>query len=137
MRPFTVRSLKHNQLSTFGLLKEHPKLVVRDWVFQLVGLGVLVQEGTEYPVLKLNDASWQVMRKEREVTLGDLGLITCSPFPRQQAVAFRLCALALGDVGKHPERPDDLALWIRYWAGASEGQDHRAIAMLKGKLRLL
>jgi ATP-dependent DNA helicase RecQ len=64
-----IRSLKHNQLSTFGLLKEHPKLVVRDWVFQLVGLGVLIQEGTEYPVLKLNDASWQIMRKEREVTL--------------------------------------------------------------------
>ncbi len=60
-------------------------------------------------------------RQEREVTLGNLGLITCSPFPRQQAVAFRLCALALGDVGKHSERPNDFALRIRQRAGPPEG----------------
>jgi ATP-dependent DNA helicase RecQ len=63
-----VRKLRHNQLTTYGLLKENPK-VLRDWIYQLVGQGVLLQEGGEYPVLKLNDASWEVMRKERQVTL--------------------------------------------------------------------
>ena len=64
-----VRSLQHDQLSTFGLLKEHGKAELRDWIFQLIGQEVLRQEGNEYPVLKLNDASWQVMRKQRPVRL--------------------------------------------------------------------
>jgi ATP-dependent DNA helicase RecQ len=67
-----VRNLRHDQLSTFGLLKEHPKAVLRDWIYQLIGQQVLRQEGDEYPVLKLNDASWEVMRKQREVTLVQL-----------------------------------------------------------------
>ncbi len=62
-----VRSLGHDQLSTFGLLKEHEAPTLRDWIFQLIGQGVLKQEGAEYPVLKLNDASWEVMRKARSV----------------------------------------------------------------------
>src|SRR5258708_25898765 len=64
-----IRSLKHDQLSTFGLLREHAKPVLRDWIFQLIGQEVLVQEGTEYPILKLNDASWEIMRKQRAVSL--------------------------------------------------------------------
>jgi ATP-dependent DNA helicase RecQ len=61
--------LGHDKLSTYGLLREHSKPTLRDWVFQLIGQGVLVQDGGEYPILKLNDASWQVMRKQREVRL--------------------------------------------------------------------
>src|SRR5262245_13719840 len=64
-----VRSQKHDQLSTFGLLKDHAKGEIRDWVFQLIGQEALRQEGAEYPVLKLTDASWEVMRKERSVRL--------------------------------------------------------------------
>jgi ATP-dependent DNA helicase RecQ len=64
-----VRSLQHDRLTTFGLLQEHPKAMVRDWIYQLLGQEVLRQEGTEYPILRLNDASWEVMRKQREVRL--------------------------------------------------------------------
>ncbi len=64
-----VRTCRHDQLSTYGLLKEHSKPVVRDWIYQLLGQEVLRQEGDEYPVLKLNAASWEVMRKQREVRL--------------------------------------------------------------------
>lgn len=64
-----IRSLGHDKLSTFGLLREHPKTILRDWVYQLVGQGALRQEGGEYPILKLNEASWEVMRKERVVRL--------------------------------------------------------------------
>jgi ATP-dependent DNA helicase RecQ len=64
-----VRSLQHDQLTTFGLLREYPKVVIRDWVYQLVASGLLIKEGDEYPILKLNDASWEVMRKQREVAL--------------------------------------------------------------------
>ncbi len=64
-----VRTLQHDQLSTFGLLKEHSKQAVRDWIRQLMGQGVLTQTEDEYPVLKLNLASWEVMRGKQKVQL--------------------------------------------------------------------
>ncbi len=64
-----IRKWKHDQLTTFGLLKEHTQADVRDWLYQLLGQGVLVQAGDEYPVLQLNPASWEVMRGQRTVRL--------------------------------------------------------------------
>lgn len=63
------RSLKHNELSTFGLLREHSLKTVRDWIFQLIGQGVLMKTEDEYPVLKLNFASWEVMKGKQKVSL--------------------------------------------------------------------
>ncbi len=65
----TVRARGHQELSTYGLLKEVPKTDLRDWVYQLIGQDVLVQTGDEYPLLKLNGASWAVMKDERPVRL--------------------------------------------------------------------
>ncbi|HVL16307.1 MAG TPA: DNA helicase RecQ, partial [Gemmata sp.] len=64
-----VRSRGHHELTTHGLLKSVPKADLRDWVYQLIDLGVLGQSDGEYPVLKLNPASWEVMRGERQVRL--------------------------------------------------------------------
>jgi ATP-dependent DNA helicase RecQ len=64
-----IRRRGHDKLSTYGLLKEHRKPDVRDWIYQLIGQGVLEQVGDEYPLLKLNAASWEVMRGERSVRL--------------------------------------------------------------------
>ena len=50
-------------------MKDYSKAVVRDWIFQLIGQGVLAQSEGEYPVLKLNLASWKVMRGEQKVQL--------------------------------------------------------------------
>ncbi len=62
----------HDKLSTYGLLQQHSKADVRDWVYQLIGQGVLLQFGDEYPLLKLNERSWQVMRGQRSVRLVQL-----------------------------------------------------------------
>jgi ATP-dependent DNA helicase RecQ len=64
-----VRSRGHDTLSTYGLLKDAPKADLRYWVYQLLDQGVLVQSEGEYPVLKLNAASWAVMKGERKVRL--------------------------------------------------------------------
>ena len=64
-----IRSLGHDKLSTYGLLKEYTIPAIRDWIYQLIGQAVLVQDGDEYPVLRLNDASWEVMKKQRSVKL--------------------------------------------------------------------
>src|SRR5262249_4627631 len=61
------RSLRHNELSTFGLLKEHSQKTLRDWIHQLIGQGVLAKTEDEYPVLKLNLASWEVMKGKQLV----------------------------------------------------------------------
>ena len=39
---------------------------MRDWIYQLIDLGLLEQIGDEYPLLKLNPQSWEVMRNERQ-----------------------------------------------------------------------
>jgi ATP-dependent DNA helicase RecQ len=51
------------------LLKEFPLTQIRDWVYQLVHQDLLEQTEDQYPTLKLNDLSWEVMRKQREVKL--------------------------------------------------------------------
>jgi ATP-dependent DNA helicase RecQ len=70
-----VRRFGHENLSTYGLLKDQPKVDVRDWIHQLLSQKVLAQEdlvlasGDRVPILKLNDASWEVMRGQRGVRL--------------------------------------------------------------------
>ncbi|HVS36152.1 MAG TPA: DNA helicase RecQ [Gemmataceae bacterium] len=64
-----VRRRGHDQLTTFGLLKAETKADVRDWIYQLIGQKVLMQIGDDYPLLKLNEASWEVMRGKRDVRL--------------------------------------------------------------------
>jgi ATP-dependent DNA helicase RecQ len=65
----SIRKREHDKLTTYGLLKAHGKAELRDWVYQLIGQGLLLQQGDEYPILKLNDASWEVMRGQRSARL--------------------------------------------------------------------
>jgi ATP-dependent DNA helicase RecQ len=64
-----ISRLGHDRLSTYGLLKEHRERQVKDWIGQLVGEGLLEQTSDEFPVLKLNDDSWQVLHNQRIVRL--------------------------------------------------------------------
>jgi ATP-dependent DNA helicase RecQ len=59
----------HDQLSTFGLLREHDKKELRDWISQLVSQQILRQEGDTYPILRLTEAAWKVMKGELPVRL--------------------------------------------------------------------
>jgi ATP-dependent DNA helicase RecQ len=83
-----VRKLAHDQLSTFGLLKDHTARQVRDWIGQLVQLGLLDQTEDEYPVLRLNDESWQVLRKQQDVRLTRAGVATASRKSRTEEVSW-------------------------------------------------
>ncbi|MGZ5477531.1 MAG: RecQ family ATP-dependent DNA helicase, partial [Thermoanaerobaculia bacterium] len=64
-----VRSLGHDRLSTYGLLSDHAQGELRDWIYQLIGHGLLEQEGDRYPVLRLTEASRRVLRGEENVRL--------------------------------------------------------------------
>lgn len=69
-----VRKFQHDRLSTYGLLRECSAVEVRNWIHQLIGQAALEQalvgQGEhQWAVLKLNDASWEVMRSKRSVRL--------------------------------------------------------------------
>jgi len=60
---------KHDQLSTFGLLRDVPRPVLLGYVSQLLDQEVLERSPGEYPVLVLNEKSVRVMRGELKVSL--------------------------------------------------------------------
>jgi ATP-dependent DNA helicase RecQ len=64
-----IHSLGHEQLSTYGLLEEVPRKQLTSRIYELLDQGLLERTPGERPVLRLNDASWQVLRGEREVRL--------------------------------------------------------------------
>ena len=64
-----VRRFRHERLSTFGLLKDCDRKALTNMVFQLIEQGVLDRTPDDRPILKLNAASWAVLRGERSVRL--------------------------------------------------------------------
>ena len=65
----TVRRWGHESLSTYGLLKETPRPALTHLVYQLIDQGLVDQVGDDRPILKLNEASWTVLRGQRDVRL--------------------------------------------------------------------
>src|SRR5262249_16385525 len=64
-----VQKYRHDQLSTFSLLRDVSARDLRDWIYQLISQGVLQQSTDEYPVLQLNRSAWEVMKGTRSVRL--------------------------------------------------------------------
>lgn len=64
-----ILELGHDRLSTHGLLRGMPRKTIQSCIYQLLDQGVLARSDGEYPVLRLNEASWQVMRGQRKVLL--------------------------------------------------------------------
>ncbi|MBI5361952.1 MAG: DNA helicase RecQ [Planctomycetes bacterium] len=59
----------HQDLSTYGLLKDKSTKEVRAWIDQLVGQGHLRVADGEYPILFLSKSGIEVMKAARPVTL--------------------------------------------------------------------
>ncbi|HUC97156.1 MAG TPA: DNA helicase RecQ [Candidatus Polarisedimenticolaceae bacterium] len=64
-----VRSWGHDKLTTYSLMKGTDRKSVSNMIYQLLGEGRLERTGDDRPVLKLNDASWSVLRSQRTVQL--------------------------------------------------------------------
>jgi ATP-dependent DNA helicase RecQ len=64
-----VRGRGHHELSTYGLLKDLPRPGVTAMVHQLVDQRLLERTVGDRPVLRLNSASWEVLRRQRPVQL--------------------------------------------------------------------
>jgi ATP-dependent DNA helicase RecQ len=57
-----ITARRHDQLSTFGLLKEMSVPEVRGYIEQLTGGGLLRQTGAEFPVLELTESGVQLLK---------------------------------------------------------------------------
>jgi ATP-dependent DNA helicase RecQ len=64
-----IQRLGHERLSTYGLLKEIPRRQLTSRIYELLDQGLLDRTAGDRPVLQLNDASWAVLRGDREVQL--------------------------------------------------------------------
>jgi len=64
-----VRRWGHEQLSTHGLMKGTDRKSLINMLYQLVDDGLLERTADERPVLRLNDASREVLRGKRSVRL--------------------------------------------------------------------
>jgi ATP-dependent DNA helicase RecQ len=51
----------HHELSTFGLLKDHPTGQIQNWIEQLAGQDCLIKTG-EFNILQVTPKGWEVMR---------------------------------------------------------------------------
>ncbi len=64
-----IRRWGHTALSTYGLLAHLPRKALTHLVYQLIDQGLLEQTGGDRPVVALNEASWAVLRGQRQVQL--------------------------------------------------------------------
>lgn len=65
-----IRQNGHDQLSTFGLLREHTLATISDWIGQLIGQGFLIEEDSDgFPVLKITAAGRALLKGQREPQL--------------------------------------------------------------------
>ena len=58
----------HDQLSTYGILSEHSRSAVRDWIEQLVEQGCAVRVG-EYGILKVTEKGWRILKGREQPLL--------------------------------------------------------------------
>ena len=66
----TVRA-EHQQLKTFGIGKGLAKDQLKKYIRELLQLKYLQQSEGEFPVLKLNDNSWKILRGEIKVEIAE------------------------------------------------------------------
>jgi ATP-dependent DNA helicase RecQ len=64
-----VRRWQHQNLSTYGLMKDSDRRALTNMIYQLLDDGLLERTTDERPVFKLNENSWAVMRGHRAVQL--------------------------------------------------------------------
>jgi ATP-dependent DNA helicase RecQ len=64
-----VRRWRHEELTTYALMKSTDRKALTNMLYQLLDDGLLDRTADERPVLRLNESSWAVLRGTREVRL--------------------------------------------------------------------
>src|SRR6185503_3209034 len=64
-----IRRWRHEELSTYALMKDTPRPTLTNLIYQLIDNGLLQRTADERPVLRLSEASREVLRGNRSVQL--------------------------------------------------------------------
>jgi len=64
-----ITAMRHDRLSTYGLLRDHRKTEIRNWIDQLEGLECLARDGGEYPTLGVTQRGRRILHGEEAVQL--------------------------------------------------------------------
>lgn len=64
-----IRRWRHEELSTYALMKDTPRPTLTNLIYQLIDNGLLERTADERPVLRLSEASREVLRGNRSVQL--------------------------------------------------------------------
>ena len=64
-----IRRWRHEELSTYALMKGTPRPTLTNLIYQLIDNGLLERTADERPVLRLSEASREVLRGNRSVQL--------------------------------------------------------------------
>ncbi len=64
-----IMSLGFDKLSTYGILSEMSEGALREMIMNLIARDYLLMTTSEYPVLKLTDRSWQVLKHGEKVMM--------------------------------------------------------------------
>lgn len=67
-----IRELRLNELSTYGIMKEYSKDGLKDFINALASHSYIDTVEGEYPVLKLNDNSFSILKGEGEVIFKEI-----------------------------------------------------------------
>lgn len=62
-----IRSFHFNELSTYGIMRDYPKDVIKELISFLVAEGKLQLVGTQFPVLQLTKESYSILKGEEKV----------------------------------------------------------------------
>ena len=64
-----VMARRHDELKTFGLLKDTPDQELRGYIDQLTEQGLLMRTGDEYPVLRLSESGLAALKGNASIAL--------------------------------------------------------------------
>lgn len=67
-----IRQFGHESLRAYGAMKPHPASTISTWVHQLVDLGMLDREGTQFPTVKVSSRGQAALRAKEEISLRDI-----------------------------------------------------------------
>ena len=67
-----IKQNQHTELSTFGIVKDHHQNQLQTYIQELVHMGFIYQTDGQYPVLRLTDKSWGILKKQQNIELTKL-----------------------------------------------------------------
>jgi ATP-dependent DNA helicase RecQ len=67
-----IRQYGHENLRAYGAMRAHGASTISTWVHQLVDLGMLDREGTQFPTVKVSSRGQAALRTKEEILLRDI-----------------------------------------------------------------